>query len=231
MPKFKKRRGARTITTFLKQAAYSRAHRGAAVAAARGINAAARGLQLNAGEFKAIDVSATSVVDTTGAVTCLNGCARGDDIAGRNGRETTMKSIEFRAVVAPTDVTGVEQTARVLLVYDRQANATPLTAVQVLAANNTYAPRNLENRRRFKILFDRTFQIGDRSAAPASMPFAKTIKFYRRLAHPVTYNAGNAGTVADIVTGSLYLITVGTQGAGGAAGSCIFYSRVRFQDK
>ena len=56
------------------------------------------------------------------------------------------------------------------------------------------------------------------------------IKWYRRLNHPVTFNAGDAGTVADITTGSLYFLVVGSEAAGATAGTVSGRVRVRFDD-
>ena len=194
---------------------------------ARGLNRARRGLQLAQGEFKSVDTAISQVIDQTGAVTLVNGIARGDEIFERNGREVVMKSIEFHCRCYATAGTGADQIGRILIVYDRQTNGAALTGAQVLDSFNTVAARNLENRRRFKILYDRRFVI-NASGEPQS---AKLFNFYRRLAHPVTFNSGDAATVADIMTGSLYLLSVGTNVAGATAGSCVGTVRIRYQDK
>jgi len=181
---------------------------------------------LNQGEFKSVDVTADLACDTSAQVRLLNGIARGDEINERVGREVTLRSIQFNYTPHVTSVTGGDQQHRVLLVYDRQTNATALTAAQVLLTADTIAPRNLENRKRFKILFDRTVAL-NASGEPGS---SVTRRFYRKLRHPVSFNAGDAGTVADIVTGSLYLIVIGTTAPGVAAGAVFFAARIRYTD-
>jgi len=190
------------------------------------INVATRGLQLTEGEFKAVDVAATTAINSATAVALLNGIAPGSDIDERVGREVMMKSIQFKAVTYATPATGEDQLHRVLIVYDRQTNATALTAAEVLSTANVLAPRNLENRKRFSILFDRTYTIND-SDEPGTF---RTIKFYRHLKHPITFNAGVAGTVADITTGSVYLVMIGSNAAGDTAGSIQYSSRIRYLD-
>jgi len=186
-----------------------------------------RGLVVSDGELKSVDVALAQLATTQASeVRLLNGIARGDEINERIGREVTMRSIQVTGTTLATPGTGVDQNHRVLLVYDRQTNAAALTAAQVLAAVNCYAPRNLENRKRFKILFDRTWHL-NASAEPGSQ---HVFKFYRRLAHPVTFNAGDAGTVADITTGSLYAISVGSEPAGATAGSTFLSTRIRYSD-
>lgn len=199
-----------------------RAARAAVVALARAPR------NLSDGELKAVDVSiAASPCDTTGGVTLLNGLARGDDINQRNGREVLLKSIEIRLRNLVTAGTGTEQTHRVCIVYDRQSNGAAPTIADILSAPNVLYPRNLENRRRFKILYDRAFTL-NATGEPGGERFHK---FYRRLAHPVTFNTGNAGTIADITMGSLYLITMGTNAPGATAGICTGRCRVRYEDK
>lgn len=226
-----KSRGARKARSVL-QWSEQKVARDAAAAAARAVvvagapNYAQRGLVLSAGEFKSVDVTDVADAVIASSVTLLNGIARGDEINQRIGREITMRSIQFQYTARVTPTTGVDQEQRVLLVYDRQTNASALTAAQVLNAVNTLSPRNLENRKRFKILYDRTFTLNASGEAGSFV----TRRFYRRLRHPVTFNSGAAGTVADIVTGSVYLVAIGSQVAGPTAGFVSFSSRIRYSD-
>jgi len=123
--------------------------------------------------------------------------------------------------------TGIDQWHRYLVVYDRQTNGAALTFANVISALDVSAPRNLENRRRFTILMDRKFHLNASGEAGSQ----RLVQWYRRLRHPVTYNNGDAGTVADITTGSLYLISYGRVAAGATAGSCYGTVRVRYEDK
>lgn len=209
-----------------RNAARYAAARSTAVAVARGMNAASRGLQLGKSEFKSVDTQGTTATDANTSVTLLNGMTSGSGINQHVGREIMMKSVEFRYMTYATPVTGVDQYHRVILVYDRQTNGAAPAATDVLVSATAISPRNLENRHRFKILYDRTIEVNN-VGEPGS---TKARKFYRRLAHPVTFNAGVAGTVADITTGSLYMITIGTEAAGATAGSTSVYCRVRYQD-
>lgn len=177
-------------------------------------------------EYKNIDVGQTIATDTTGAVVLLNGCARGDDINNRIGRKTMMRSLQLTVVSLVTAGTGVDQFHRVLVVYDRQTNATALTGAQVLSTFGTTAFKNLENRSRFKILMDKTIHL-NASNEPGS---EKIWKKYFRFNLPVTYNSGDDGTVADITTGSLYCLIVGNKVAGATAGTTGLYSRIRYND-
>lgn len=204
-----------------------------AAAARAAPNVAVRGLQLGMGELKSVDTAiAAAAVNTAGGLALVNGMARGDDINQRNGREVVMKSIEFKFTVQSTAATGTDQVHRVVIVYDRQANATALTWTDVYGAGyDILSPRNLENRKRFKVLMDRTYSLSSAVATSVGGVVMRSDSFYRKLNHPVTFNSGNAGTIADITTGSLYVLYVGTNVAGVTAGSINGRCRIRYEDK
>lgn len=64
-------------------------------------------------------------------------------------------------------------------------------------------------------------------------PFTgKVHHIYMKLKRPlmVEYNAGNAGTVADIVSNSLYFVSVGSNAAGATAGDVSGNIRIRYTD-
>lgn len=194
------------------------------------------GLILAPGEFKSVDTVITGDLNQTGTISLINGIARGDEINERNGREITMKSVQLSMACESTATTGIAQTCRILLVYDRQANAAAPTFAQVLAATGgscVISPRNLENRKRFKILMDRKFSLGPQGGTTTALgaPAKKVLRdYYRKLTLPVTFNSGDAGTVADIVTGSLYILTCGEVAAGATDGVASIYARVRYTD-
>ena len=178
-------------------------------------------------EFKAVDTSVNIACDTTGHVALLNGIARGDDINQRIGRKVVMRSMEVRVESYVTHNTGIDQNHRVLIVFDRQCNATALTVADVLTAVDINSPRNLTNRSRFKILYDNLHHLSS-TAEPGSH---KVIDMYRRLWLPVTFNSGDDGTVSDIQTGSLYLVVVGNVAAGTSAGAVGGKIRIRYTDE
>lgn len=206
------------------------AARAIAIARARGLNAGTRGLQLARGEWKSVDTTISAMdVNTTGSLQLLNGMQQGAGIGNRVGAQILMRSIQFQGFSEAKITTGTEHQERVLIVYDRQANGAAPTFAQVLSATNAYAPRNLENRKRFKILYDRTFTVGNRTVA-SHADFGTVHRFYRKLRHPVEFNSGNAGTIADISSGSIYLLAYGSNAAGVTAGLLNGVVRIRFSD-
>jgi len=203
----------------------TRARRDAAVALVRSLPKPISGSGV---EFKSIDLNdQTMDVNTTPHVFLLNGCARGPDINQRDGREIIMRSVQLRYHVGVTSGTGVGQFARVLVVYDRQTNAADIDATDVLSSATIYGTRHLDNRKRFTILYDRTHQLN--AATESGSEVFQT--YYRRLRHPVSFNSGDAATVACMVSGSLYLITIGNIDPGTTDAAMIFSSRVRFTEQ
>ena len=193
-----------------------------------GPNPAQRGLQLAQGEFKFVDVTVGADINTTGFVHLLNGMTRGDDISQRIGREVTLRSVQMTYQIGSKNNTGLDQYVRAMLVYDSQANGGPTPLISdILSASNTYAHRNLENRHRFKILYDRTIAL-NASGEPGSR---RVLKFYRRLNHPVTFNGNTGGTIADIQTGALYFAAISSNPAGATDAFGLMQARVRYQDK
>lgn len=179
------------------------------------------------GELKAVDVSIAQVNDSTGAVTLLNGIARGDDINERDGRQVTAKQLELRLYRYVTSGTGIDQLTRVLVVLDRQANAAAPAITDVLVSASPYALQNLDNRKRFLILWDDLRHLNATAEADSACTNVKRIS----LKFQMQFNNGNAGTVADITTNALYLITVGNVAAGATAGAVAGRTRFRFTDQ
>ena len=177
-------------------------------------------------EFKSIDVAGTNAANTTPAFSLLDGCAQGSDINQRVGRQITLRSVQLRGYEQSAAAAGVDQVHRIVLVYDRQSNGVAPVIGDILQASSVTAPRNLNNRRRFKILMDRIMVCNATAESGSNV----TWQFYRKLRHPVEFNAGNAGTVADIQSGSLYLMVVTNIAPGAGAGDSYWNARVRFTD-
>lgn len=189
----------------------------------------------NAGhELKAVDTnwaagsfSALTGVSTWSAL-LLNGMAAGAALNERIGRKVQMKSIYIRANVSmpSTGVTG-NGFIRVMLVYDRQNNATDLNAnlTSLFVTDSAISLMNLDNRERFLVLYDRM--------TPMGLQWRDTEVFvkFKRCRLDVLFNAAAGTTFASITTGALYLLTAG-HGFIGAVTSLetLGRARVRYTD-
>lgn len=183
-------------------------------------------------EFKVIDVDISGAANSAAQLFLLNGTQRGSDINNRIGRVITIKSIQLNFSHYATDATGLDQTHRFLLVYDKQANGVVPAIADILLASSPWAPRNLNNRNRFIILWDQTTSVCGNVAAGLANGNLRIAdkKYYRRHNLKTQYNTGDAGSIADISTGSLYFIAVGSVAAGVTAGEMIGTARMRFID-
>lgn len=182
------------------------------------------------GEKKVIDInSAAYAFQAVGAPPTpllLNGVVAGSQNFNRIGRKTEMKSIQLRGVVsATTEATANDTGCRMVLVYDKQANGNAPTWANVIQSQNiagttssTFSDMvNLDNRDRFVILRDKFFIMAYQSIVATEAGMGSntvcTIEDYVKINLETIFNAGTAGTVGDITTGSLHVFFVGSVAA------------------
>jgi len=181
------------------------------------------------GEWKFLDITVNNNMDTTGVLLLLNGLQPGSSASQRIGMKVAIRSLEMKLIGFANNGTGVDQEHRWLVLLDRQANgAAPTALTDFLAAGNTKGLRNLANRRRFKIIRDKRYYVNASGEPGSAREFNLYMKFRRPLM--VEYNAGVAGTVADIVSNSLYLVLIGQYAPGATAGMLQGYARIRYTD-
>lgn len=187
-------------------------------------------------EYKAIDVSNPNAqVTNAGGVVLLNGCARGDDIGERDGRQITLRSVDIRMELQPIGTATSPHAIRIIVFVDKQANGTAPTPANVLtltgSAEATVSAQNLEYRNRFWILSDKVYTFGcEYGGAAVGVEKLVATRFWRSLNIKTTFNSGTAGTVADIATNSLYLLAISDTATAAQEPFLQFYSRVRFTD-
>lgn len=136
----------------------------------------------------------------------LNAVTPGTGANNRIGKKLRMKSFMLRYTLSTT-VNGVGITGscsvRILIVYDRQANAilaTPPVVLQTVAGNAQFhSMQNLDNRDRFAIIAD---EIVGPIGVEAFTSYSG--KIWRRLNHDVTFNQGTSD-IGSITTGALLI--------------------------
>lgn len=183
------------------------------------------------GEWKYVDMTSNHAANTTGSVAFLIPVTSTTGVSGRIGNIIEIRSMELRIRCAVTPGTGVDQVQRYSIVLDKQCNAVgPTTLGQVYQTGTVMSTRNLENRKRFRLLLDKTFAL-NATAEPGSQNFRK---FYIKFRRPirVTFNnvGGSPATVADVVSNSLHLLSCGSEAAGATAGTHYWYCRLRYTD-
>lgn len=218
-------------------------------------------------EVKALVVSRTSTVpagaqlniNTTGSIIPLNMIQTGSSFFNRIGRKIEMKSLQLEVNVTPVSAarTSVSDTARFLIVYDRQTNGALPTLSDMFqdtdqGGNNTSDAQsniNLNNRDRFMIVRDYRVMLPAITNTVTGVPSAyfpsvyhstnkdgfegAHVKDYVKLKGLVTqYKADSTpAVIGDIATGALYLVTFGMLAAG-SEGYAIhqWNTRLRYYD-
>lgn len=173
-------------------------------------------------EFHLSDTIASNAsVSSTTTITLLNGLQLGDTTTTRTGQSIKMDRSDFRFIMRG-NVTAVTCFLRVIVVVDKQANSAAPASGDLLAADTVIAPYTFASQQRFIPLFDETF------ALPSSGQACITKAVGVNTIQHVTYNAGNAGTIADISSNSLYLYMLSDQATNTPTIS--YYYRLWFVD-
>ena len=134
-------------------------------------------------------------------ISVLNDVAQGSSAITRIGRKILMKSILVQGSLTNSNAFG-----RILIVYDRQPNGALPAATDVLTSNTMMAVQNLDNRDRFIILADIFPYAQDESLAGEINGAPMCYKRYIKCNLETVYG-GNAGTIADINSGSIIMMT------------------------
>jgi hypothetical protein len=178
-------------------------------------------------ELKYFDISSTNYeMDTTGSVTLLNPIAEGNDSNNRNGRQVLIKGVQICGNAFATITTGLQQLGRVILIWDNATNGVLPVITDVLNNAASDAHYNLNNRNRFTILWDHQFQLDVSNAT-----YSRGERFSCDVMLNAIQNYNNTGgTIANIQSGALVMLTIGLNAAGATAGSSNIATRVLFQE-
>jgi len=197
--------------------------------------------------FVDVQISVTPTNGTSSA-SLLNGMVPGTGVSARVGRRVCLKSVQIRGVMSARlysgDITNLPSldgiSWRMVLAWDTQPNATPITVNTILVSDSIQSLTNLNNRERFKILMDKVGTFSFTGAVPSTsgdtdgnaISVAQhTFKKYIKLNHVTTFNAGTTGDVTDIVTGALWLLMMTTASSvAGETSNYILSTRVRYTD-
>lgn len=210
--------------------------------------AAARRMLVARTEQKAVTVNSTTrQLNTTGSFNLLNFSVPGTDINQRVGRKIMCKSIFIRGFISPEGgntaiVAGTLETfaqlGRCIVFVDNQPNGAAPAVTDLLAEATSVSQLNLDNRDRFKVLMDKTFGVPNSvksftATGSTCGSYGNCIPFkkYKKIMVETVYNAGTAGTIADINSGALYMFWIGNVVAGtGTDTNATISTRVRFED-
>lgn len=158
---------------------------------------------------------ASYALDSTGSVTLLNGVATGTDFTNRIGRKVCWKSVLIQGFTQPQDTTVGETLGRIMLVYDTQPNGALPAITDVLLNNDPTSPMQLNNRDRFKIIWDKRVVNGVYNTTATMAVGDMTIREVRKYkkVNLDTIFDGITAAIADVQSGSIFLLTIGNNAA------------------
>lgn len=172
-----------------------------------------------------------SALDQTGAVTLLNAVATGTDFTNRIGRKVCWKSVLIQGHTSPTANIAAGCYGRIMIIYDSQPNGALPSATDVLLSNAPNSPMNLNNRDRFKILWDKRVTAGAYNVTASTAVADRTVtevRKYKKINLETIFD-GTTAAIADIQSGSIFMLTTGSATAGnGLTLNCTV--RMRFND-
>lgn len=184
-------------------------------------------------ERKFVDLAAASyAANTTGSITLIPVIPQGASASQRIGKKAVLKSIQAHGLLV-SDNTTLVTNGRYLLVWDRQPNAVLPAITAVLDTANYMSFTNDSNKDRFLILRDKKFAVAGNNltAGQQTDRSIHAINFFQRLPNLEThYGTVGDGTIGDINSGALYLVTVGSTASGTADCNFQFGFRVRYID-
>lgn len=164
-----------------------------------------------------VDTAFSYASTNTVTTTSLNLCTQGSSPASRYGDRTLNMFINWNFFIRTGTAQVTEQGLRCLLVYDAQPNSAIPGGSLPLASASVTAHRDADYRQRFYILRDwfmLVFPAGTGGSGYSNDSKKDVIqKGYQKVNLPSQFT-GNAGTIVDIVSGSLLLCTIGDTASG-----------------
>lgn len=156
---------------------------------------------------------AQEMIDTTGAVTLLNGIAAGTLITQRDGARCFMTTLQIRGTIYTGSATTVS-TGTWMIVYDRAPVGVLPAVTDILDTVSIASFQKTQNRDRFLILYRREISLEGPNSAPTS-DSQRTLDISISIRRPCTFStAVNSGSIADVRSGALYLVTLGSAPTG-----------------
>jgi len=162
---------------------------------------------------------------TPAAALLLNGLVPDSTATGRIGRKVAWKSLYMRWTAAIASTTTLGGCVRTIIVYDKQANAAAPAVTDILLVDDFHSPNNLSNRDRFVTLVDHVS-----TPISAINEFVSSNQVYKKINLETMFNAGTAGTIGDITSGSIYVMFAQSGNMGVAAATVTWRARLRYTD-
>lgn len=158
-------------------------------------------------EFKRVYLSSTSVaVPNTGQISPLSNLAQGDGNNTRDGGSVKWMQWDIKFILKQ-HASAVSTNVRVMVVFDNQTNQTLYSLPNLLtdanAIHNLISNKNMDNPKRFLILYDKLFRMSNSGNKTVSgRYFGRYKKGFK-----VRYDA-NMGDITDLTQGSFSIVYI-----------------------
>ncbi len=165
-------------------------------------------------EYKFLDTIVTAgSVGTSPVINQLTNIVQGDGGSSRDGNQVKVVGI-YLNYLCTINASATNTQIRVLLVHDSQTNGAIYTSGDLLsditAVDSIVAPLNLDNKYRFKVLYDRVHHLSDNGNQ--SISFKKFFKTNSRIRFD-----GTAGDITDLTSSSYSIMFVSNEATNVAA--------------
>ena len=141
------------------------------------------------GEWKYLDTVFPAGITSSGNFVLLNGLVPGTGASQRIGMKIAIRSVEFRFEANNVAAASLSQPVRCMLLQDRQPNGVaPAALTDFITPGDYLGLRNLAQRKRFRILLDRSKELSTYNQSGDAWLVHKYMKFRKPLV--VEYNAG-----------------------------------------
>ncbi len=174
-------------------------------------------------------------ISQSGTITAsINLIAQGTGESQRVGRKITITQINWRfdILLSPsTAAAATSETVRVIMFQDKQANGAGIGTTDLLETDNYQSFNNLANRKRFRTLFDRYYDMnalagGGDGTTEDYGEMILTDSLYKKVNIPLEFDS-TAGVITELTSNNIGVLLMSKAGAITAFNSKI---RLRFTD-
>lgn len=175
-------------------------------------------------EKKYHDTSGAPTPSDSGQIALVSGIPAGDDNTNRSGNSVLVRSlyVKFRCSVNTTN-TENNQNIRLILFIDKQQNGAAPTVSNILqtfgGTNSIVSPLNLDMAPRFKVLYDKVFNLSKLDNTGNAGSVFKKLYFHAKY-------TGTGGS--DVFTNQIYHLLISDQPTNQPA--ITIYTRMGFYD-
>lgn len=159
----------------------------------------------------------------------LNPIAAGTAHHQRSKREILVASVQLRYVVRTNDAGTVADRHRFILGIDKNPDGAAVTPTDVLSTDDIDSFRNIEDKERFKIILDETFDMNifNNSATTGVTQIFKDKEFYKWFKKSIPISFTNVtGALAEIRNNNFFAMAASQVTTNASIGK--LYTRFRF---